>query len=84
MDHLKMIAFRNKLREFIATWVTAAEAAPAAGASALSFIFNADDTPRLWSAEAVAAWPPASPDVAEKEFPRFANIATHTGEALAA
>jgi hypothetical protein len=79
-----MTSFRNKLREFVATWVIVAEAAPAAGASALSFIFNADDTPRLWSSDAVTAWPPASPDAPEKEFPRFANIATHTGEALAA
>ena len=79
-----MTAFRIKLREFVATWISVGEAAPAAGASALSFVFNADDTPRHWSADVVAAWPPALPDVPEKEFPRFANIATHTGEALAA
>jgi hypothetical protein len=79
-----MTGFRSKLREFVANWVTVAEAAPAAGASALSFIFNADDTPRLWSEDVAAFWPPASASDPHKEFPRFANIATHEGERLAA
>jgi len=52
--------------------------------SGLSFIFNADDTPRLWAEDAAASWPPFSADQPEKEFPRFANIATHEGERLAA
>ena len=79
-----MTGFRSKLREFVATWVAAVEAAPAAGMSGLSFIFNADDTPRLWAEDAAASWPPFSADQPEKEFPRFANIATHEGERLAA
>ncbi|WP_372786798.1 hypothetical protein [Phenylobacterium sp.] len=79
-----MIGFRSKLREFVANWVTVAEAAPAAGASALTFIFNADDSPRLWAEDAAAFWPPVSGAGPQKEFPRFANIATHQGERLAA
>jgi hypothetical protein len=79
-----MTGFRNKLREFVATWVAVVEAAPAAGMSGLSFIFNADDTPRLWAEDAAAFWPPVSDDQPEKEFPRFANIATHGSERLAA
>jgi hypothetical protein len=79
-----MIGFRGKLRAFVANWVAVAEAAPAAGATALTFIFNADDTPRLWAEEVAAFWPPVAPAVPQKEFPRFANIATHEGERLAA
>jgi hypothetical protein len=77
-----MIGFRGKLRRFVSNWVSTA--GPAAGAPALSFIFNADDTPRLWSQDAAACWPPNSLAVPEKEFPRFANIATHEGARLAA
>ena len=79
-----MTGFRNKLREFVATWVAVAGAAPAAGMSGLSFIFIADVTPRLWAEDAAVFWPPVSADQPEKEFPRFANIATHEGERLAA
>lgn len=79
-----MAGFRSKLRQFVATWVTVAEASPAAGASALSFIFNADDSPRLWAEEVEAFWPPAQAAGPQKEFPRFANIATHEGGRLAA
>jgi len=79
-----MTGFRGKLRQFVANWVTAAEAAPAAGSFALSFIFNADDTPRLWAEDVAAFWPPASVADPQKEFPRFANIAAHDGERLAA
>jgi len=79
-----MTGFRNKLREFVATWVAVAGAAPSAGMSGLSFVFNADDSPRLWAEDAAAFWPPVSAEQPEKEFPRFANIATHEGERLAA
>jgi hypothetical protein len=77
-----MTGFRGKLRTFVANWVAVAEAAPAAGASALAFIFNADDTPRLWAEDVAAFWPPSGPP--EKEFPRFANIAAQEAERLAA
>ncbi|HEX4712910.1 hypothetical protein [Phenylobacterium sp.] len=76
-----MIGFRGKLRRFVSNWVSGE---PAASAPPLSFIFNADDTPRLWSEDAAAAWPPHSPAAPEKEFPRFANMATHEGARLAA
>jgi hypothetical protein len=79
-----MTGFRGKLRAFVANWVAVAQAAPAVGATALTFIFNADDTPRLWAEDVAAFWPPSSPAVPEKEFPRFANIAAHEGERLAA
>ena len=79
-----MTGFRGKLRAFVANWVAVAEAAPAAGASALAFIFNADDTPRLWAEDVAAFWPPSSAAVPEKEFPRFANIAGRERERLAA
>jgi len=79
-----MTGFRSKLREFVATWVAVVEAAPAAGMSGLSFIFNADDSPRLWAEDVAGHWPPVSAEEPEKEFPRFANIATHEGERLAA
>ncbi len=79
-----MTGFRGKLRAFVANWVAVAEAAPAVGATALTFIFNADDTPRLWAEDVAAFWPPAAPAQPQKEFPRFANIAAHEGERLAA
>jgi hypothetical protein len=79
-----MTGFRGKLRAFVANWVAVAEAAPAAGASTLAFIFNADDTPRLWAEDVASFWPPSSSAVPEKEFPRFANVVAHEGERLAA
>jgi hypothetical protein len=79
-----MADFQSKLREFVANWVTIAETAPAVGAAALTFIFNADDTPRLWSEDVAAFWPPGPAADPQREFPRFANIATHEGERLAA
>ena len=79
-----MTGFRSKLRQFVATWVTVPESSPVTGASALSFIFNADDSPRLWAEEVEAFWPPVPATEPQKEFPRFANIATHEGGRLAA
>jgi hypothetical protein len=79
-----MTGFRGKLRAFVASWVAVAESAPAAGATALSFVFNADDTPRLWAEDVASFWPPSSSAVPEKEFPCFANVAAHEGERLAA
>jgi len=76
-----MIGFRGKLRQFVSNWVSTA--GPAAGAPALSFIFNADDTPRLWSQDAAACWPPGAA-WPQRDFPQFLKLATNDIDRLAA
>ncbi|MDB5427835.1 MAG: hypothetical protein JWR47_1214 [Phenylobacterium sp.] len=78
-----MTGFRGKLRRFVSNWVSIAEGAPAASAPALSFIFNADDTPRLWSEDVAAFWPPGA-TWPQRDFPQFLKLATNDIDRLAA
>ena len=78
-----MTGFRAKLHQFVSTWISAVDAAPAASNPPTTFIFNADDTPRFWADDVVAFWPPAAV-WPKRDFPRFLKLATNDVERLAA
>jgi hypothetical protein len=53
-----------------------ADSGPPAEQLSTSFIFNADDSPRLWSEDVVLCWPPISKAWPKPDFPRFHKLAT--------
>lgn len=72
-----MTGLSGKLRQFISNWLPAtAVSAPPADQASTTFIFNADDSPRLWSEDVVLCWPPTSKAWPKRAFPRFKKLAT--------
>jgi hypothetical protein len=80
----KMPDLQEKLRRFRLNWIADAADALADPGQVLGFKFNADDTPRFWDGDLAAFRRAAQIDIPPRDLPRFANVATHDEDQLAA
>jgi hypothetical protein len=67
----------EKLLRFRMNWIAGATDARAIPGQAPSFRFNADDSPRFWVGDLAEFRPSALLDRPSRDFPRFANVASH-------
>jgi hypothetical protein len=80
-----MTGFRGRLRQFVSKWLPSKEVSPQnVEQASASFVFNADDTPRLWSEDVGLHWPPVSNSWPQREFPKFMKSATSDADRMAA